>query len=419
MQEQHLKERRVLKFPENNDSKLEKDKHERQTTTSDLTKGSEQENETFSDSDKKGLAKSLIDDDGGSLEDATLINSAINQGMGAFTPNMMFEKMVSNFRNSKNIYGESMIRATTGYDSEYIDKNIKYPEFQRELEKRMKDKKDEFKKKKLVDSKGNYTQKATELAVLSMYATELDNLEAIDNIHGKKFTRKMDKYGEKQEITNYKKGARFRDIAIRQSIKNLIRHNQKKLSLENMKMYERQSKGVLNIIYAIDTSSSMKGKKLESTKKAGLALAYKAISNKDKVGLIAFAENIITSIEPTDDFSKIVNGLTLLKPKDETDFEKVINEAMRLFPEGDELKHLVIITDAMPTAGNDPVQDTLQAISMARAANITISIVGMQLDEQGESLAQKIVQISEGKLYKVLETENLNQIVLQDYYAYE
>ncbi|MBT4387491.1 VWA domain-containing protein [Candidatus Woesearchaeota archaeon] len=332
---------------------------------------------------------------------------------------MMFEKMVSNFRNSKNIYGESMIRATTGYDSEYIDKNIKYPEFQRELEKRMKDKKDEFKKKKLVDSKGNYTQKATELAVLSMYATELDNLEAIDNIHGKKFTRKMDKYGEKQEITNYKKGARFRDIAIRQSIKNLIRHNQKKLSLENMKMYERQSKGVLNIIYAIDTSSSMKGKKLESTKKAGLALAYKAISNKDKVGLIAFAENIITSIEPTDDFSKIVNGLTLLKPKDETDFEKVINEAMRLFPEGDELKHLVIITDAMPTAGNDPVQDTLQAISMARAANITISIVGMQLDEQGESLAQKIVQISEGKLYKVLETENLNQIVLQDYYAYE
>ena len=80
-------------------------------------------------------------------------------------------------------------------------------------------------------------------------------------------------------------------------------------------------------------------------------------------------------------------------------------------------KHLILITDALPTTGKDPEKETLQEVSIARNAGITISLIGIKLNEKGKKLAEKIVELGEGKLYTVKNLENIGKIVLEDYYS--
>ena len=51
----------------------------------------------------------------------------------------------------------------------------------------------------------------------------------------------------------------------------------------DLRTSQKHGYGRINIVYCCDASGSMKGKKLEMAKKAGIALMYKAINNKDKV----------------------------------------------------------------------------------------------------------------------------------------
>ena len=73
----------------------------------------------------------------------------------------------------------------------------------------------------------------------------------------------------------------------------------------------------------------------------------------------------------------------------------------------------------MPTAGRNPEKETLEAVSEARNSDITISIVGIGLDKEGKKLAEKIVEQGNGKLYMAKSLEQLDILVLEDYYNLE
>jgi Mg-chelatase subunit ChlD len=170
-------------------------------------------------------------------------------------------------------------------------------------------------------------------------------------------------------------------------------------------------------VYAIDASGSMKGKKIEMSKKAGIALAYKAIQSKDKVGLIVFGSEIKEEIMPTEDFPMLLKEITKIKASRQTDFKGMLKSSITMFPRGNFTKHLIVLTDAMPTVGEDPKKETLKEISKIRNAGITVSLIGMSLDKHAKEFAQQFVEIGEGKLYLVRELENLDKIILEDYYS--
>ena len=71
----------------------------------------------------------------------------------------------------------------------------------------------------------------------------------------------------------------------------------------------------------------------------------------------------------------------------------------------------------MPTTGKDPEKEVLEAASLCHDNNISISLIGISLDEKGIMLAKRIVEIGEGKLYLVKGNQELDTIVLEDYYA--
>ena len=249
-----------------------------------------------------------------------------------------------------------------------------------------------------------------------MYFEELDKIIP-EGILGEKIHKKASIYGSKEDYRNFKKGDRYKDIAIKKSAKLAIRRGHKKLNEKDLRVYKRQSKGQCYIIYALDASGSMKGKKIDACKKAGIALAYKAINEKDKVGLIVFGSEIKTIIEPTNDFSFLIKNITSARASKQTDFVSTLRKSIELFPNNEVTKHLILITDALPTIGKEPEKETLQEASIARNKGITISLIGINLDEKGKKLAEKIVELGEGRLYVIKDVENVDQVVLEDYYS--
>lgn len=362
------------------------------------------------------LLKSVAQNDEKSKEDGRLINEAINQGLSVFNPDIMFENLVKNYSMAKKLYGETLIRLICGYNSDYIKRNIKIPEFKRELKKKLMDNIERLKDDKLIKRDFSISEQGLKLASLIMYAEELDNIIP-KGAFGEKVHKKSSHYGERGDTRQYKKGDRYRDIEIRQSLKLAIRRGHRKILDSDLKTSERESKGQAYIIYAIDASGSMKGKKIEMCKKAGIALAYKAVDAKDKVGLIVFGSDIKEEIFPTEDFPLLLREITKIRASRQTDFKGMLRKSLELFPHGELTKHLMVLTDALPTVGEDPEKESLQEISKIRSAGITVSLIGINLDEAAKEFAEKVVEIGEGKLYIVREVEELDKIVLEDYYS--
>ena len=337
----------------------------------------------------------------------------MNNGISSFQPDMMFEKMVDDFKTAKNVFGETILRQLTGYNPDYIERNIKVPEFRRELSDRMKKNLEELKDQGVLGRDFEITEKGLQVASLVMYTEELDHLIP-KGLFGERIHKKKSIYGEHEDFKTFNKSDRYRDIALKRSLKTAIRRGHRTLKFEDLKAFQRQSKGQLEVIYGLDASGSMKGKKIETAKKAGIALAFKAIENKDKVGLIVFGEGVKESVYPCGDFHRILEEITKVKPSKETDMVSVIKKSIEMFSKGTATKHLILLTDALQTVGTK--DEVVDISSMARAAGITISIVGIKLDREGVELAKKITELSNGKLYTVSTLENVDKIILQDYY---
>jgi len=360
------------------------------------------------------LMNSVLEGDKQQIDNGKLILESINQGVGAFTPDIMMQNLVKNYELTKNMYGERIIRQLTNYSSNYVEKNINIPEFQREIKKNIEENTKKLENENLVTKEGMITDEGIFLSSLVLYTEELNNL--IAKGFGEKRKKEKEFHGDKEDYTNFKK-TRYKDIAIRQTVKSAIRRGHTEIIKEDIRLYNRKSKGKISIIYALDSSGSMKGEKLATAKKAGVALAFKAIQEKNKVGLIVFGSEIKNIVEPTNDFMRLLRNLTTIRASMETDIAKTIKKAIEMFPNKKETKHLVLLTDALPTKGTEPKEETLKAVSIARNQGITISAIGIKLDAEGLKLAKKITEIGQGRLYKVTDLGKVDKIILEDYYS--
>lgn len=349
-------------------------------------------------------------------QEGKLIKEAISQGVGSFIPSDLFENLVNNYSQAEKLYGQTFLNLVSGYDARYLERNIKIPEFQRELKRRIESTIERLQEDGLVDDDGKLTERAEEIAALVLYTEELENIVP-KGVLGEELSKKKAHYGEKSESRSFRKGDRFKDLAIRRSLKKAIQRGHGELIKEDLETFERRAHGSFYVIYGVDASGSMKGKKIDMAKKAGVALAYKAIERKDKVGLVVFSKEVKEAIEPTDDFRLLMKKITGIRASQETDMVKMVQKAVELFPHGPVTKHLIILTDALPTVGVEPEKETLAAVSIARAAGVTVSLVGINLDKKGEELAKQVTELGAGRLFIVKDVEELDKVVLEDYYA--
>lgn len=364
--------------------------------------------------DQERLAHSILENDEQTVSDGKLLSESVDYAMGSFTPDLMFEQIVKSYRNAQRLYGPTIIRELTGYDGGFIEKNLKITEFRERLRANIQRNIDRLKKDGLLDRDGQITEEGLQLASLVLYTEELDHLQA-QGI-GTRVTKEKSHYGERDEQTEFRRN-RYKDLDVRGSIRRAVRRGHQALRKEDLKAMTRKQRGRISIVYAIDASGSMRGEKISISKKAGIALAYRAIQDENEVGLVVFTSRIDKVIPPTRDFGLLLSELARVRAGQETDLALAMDHATGLFDPGAHTKHLVLITDALPTRGGEPGKLTLEAVGRARDAGVTISIVGINLEREGEQLARKMMEIGEGKLYRVRDLGELDAIVLEDYEA--
>src|SRR3989339_1749543 len=102
---------------------------------------------------------SVLENDKKIIDSGKLISDAINQGMSSFSPDLMFEQLVKSYQLAKQIYGESIIRLVSGYEPDYVKKNIGIPEFQKELKQKIQEKIQELKDDGFVEKDNSLSEK--------------------------------------------------------------------------------------------------------------------------------------------------------------------------------------------------------------------------------------------------------------------
>lgn len=362
------------------------------------------------------LMHSILENDKETIDSAKLLRNSMDQGFGAFNPDLMMEQFVSNYNLAKQIYGESLIRHLSGYDASYVERNVRIPEFKTELRKNIDNKLRQLRRRNLLNAQNEITEQGIELASVILYIEAIDDLMP-KGILGEKLHHKTHIYGDKGGVKIFRRSDRYRDIALKSSVKTAVCRGHDNLMEGDLKSFERQAKGKIYLIYALDSSGSMKGEKIAICKKAGVALAFKAIEQKDNVGVIVFGKDVQKVVMPTDDFSILLKEISAIKAGSETNLTDTIKKSIEMFPNFDATKHLMLITDAQPTVGEKPEDETLEAAGIAAALGITISVVGIDLDKNGEKLARKIVEVGKGRLYIVKDLKEMDRIVLWEYYC--
>jgi Mg-chelatase subunit ChlD len=362
--------------------------------------------------DEERLMHTVLENDEQTIDDGKVLAESVDYALGSFTPDLMFEKLVQNYRNAQRLFGPTIIRELTGYEGGFIERNLKVAEFREELKKNIHRNVDRLKKEGLLDKDGVVTQEGLQLASLVLYTEELDHLRMRGL--GKKEIKERSHYGEPDQVVPFAK-QRYRDIDLRGSIKRALRRGHTRIEQEDLRAVTRRARGKISIIYALDASGSMRGQKLTTSKKAGIALAFRAIQDKNDVGLIVFTSRVERSIAPTQEFRLLLEELTKVRAGQETDIGLVIDHALTLFATRAHTRHLILITDALATRGQDPGKIALEATSRAAALGVTISVVGINLEREGEKLARQIAELGNGKLYKVSKLEEMDSLILEDY----
>jgi len=197
-------------------------------------------------------------------------------------------------------------------------------------------------------------------------------------------------------------------------VKNATRRKHNKIYNKDIKINQRKKTGKIDIIYCIDSSGSMKGKKISMSKRSGIALAYKAIQERNRVGIISFDSEIRKKIELNNNFNYILSELVTIRASNQTNLTKVIKTATELLEKSKNTKHIIILSDAMTNVGNEPKKEVLDSAAIAKSKGVTISFIGIKLEKEYIEFARNIVDIGKGRLYRIDNPESLDLIILDD-----
>ena len=356
--------------------------------------------------DEDKLLHTIMENDDQTIKDGRLLEEAANVGLGNFTPDLMYEKFVKNYEEVAELYGETIVRELSGYEPSALSRNIRIPEFRKvlkdELARRMK----RLQEEGLLDANYGVTDRGFLLSAMVLIKDELDHLLAAGFGSHEEQEKREEKSGE---TTTQRR--RYKDLDLRKTFKILARRGHEGFRTEDMRFHDVASDGKLSLVYCLDASGSMKGMKLALAKRAGVALAYEAIRNGDDVGLVTFGATIETTIAPSKRFLEFVQALVALRAKRETDIAQAIRSAVPLLH--GKSKHIILLTDALHTSSAS--DEVLAAAQEASDAGVTISIIGIALDKEGEELSQKVVDISEGRFFHVQNVQELDLLILEDY----
>ena len=343
-------------------------------------------------------------------EEGMLVEELAAQGIGHFNPDLFFENLTSDYRGAKDLYGERLISLATGESAEYVQRNIRIPEFEKALREKLKKQKRELEKRGLVKG-DSLTDAAYTMAAQNFLADALEQLyrSSFNESHGSALSA----LGTRQDAKPYR-GEPYRDIDVRKTLRNAARRGHSKVEWGDLRASERTSRPKREIVFCVDASGSMKGEKIAQARRAFFSLAARAMRDRDRVGLLTFSSEGEVAHTTSTPLPSMLVSMVEAAPRGKTSLARAIDDAQGLFTEREADRHIILITDINPTEGVTPEKDALDAAGRARERSITISVVSIRAEPQAVELGQRIASLAKGRYYAA-DAAALGAIVLHDY----
>jgi Mg-chelatase subunit ChlD len=170
----------------------------------------------------------------------------------------------------------------------------------------------------------------------------------------------------------------------------------------------------VDFLFMIDSSGSMRGSKISACKKSALSLADRCRRRGDRLAVISFSDKVEV-VSPLDhDPRDLAVSVMKIMSSGTTDIAKALEKSQEVLDKGGRSRHAILITDALPTKGDKPIGDALDQAKKVAAKGITLSVVGIQLDAEGDRIAKELAGIGKGKFYQVSTTDQIRNKVMRD-----
>lgn len=175
-----------------------------------------------------------------------------------------------------------------------------------------------------------------------------------------------------------------------------------------------------DVVFVLDTSGSMAGKKLEQAKKA-LLFCVENLNDSDRFEIARFS----TEVEPL--FDKLVSAdkqnrdkandfIKGLKPIGGTAIDDALKKALSFKPEREGRPFVVIfLTDGLPTIGTTDEEQILAGVKKASGGNVRVFCFGIGTDVNTH-LLDNITEATRATSQYVLPEEDL-EVKLSNFYA--
>lgn len=336
---------------------------------------------------------------------ASVVMGMVNHGVQALDSAHIARMLINNLQSALDLFGKSTILELTGMGEPDLKRREHQFAHLSELQAKVDQKIEQLKEDGMVDAEGNVTDKGMELAIEE--ALKFEGFSSGDHA--------TPDYGRDVIVgLRSKFKGSYKDISLRATFRKAMLNGHRTPKREDWSGYEKRKGERVDFLFMIDSSGSMKGSKIDACKKAALSLADRCRRNGDRLAVISFSDKV-EIVSPLDqDPRDLAVGVMRVMPSGTTDIAKALETAQEVLSQGGRSRHAILITDALPTQGDKPIVDALDQAEGLSSQGITLSVVGIGLDAEGESTARELAGIGKGKFYQVSAADQIRDHVLID-----
>lgn len=173
-----------------------------------------------------------------------------------------------------------------------------------------------------------------------------------------------------------------------------------------------------NLIFVLDSSGSMKGKKIQQAREA-VRFIIDHLDERDHFSIIDFDDGVSLFAEEivAADAKNREKAHQFIEPIEDsggTNINEALLRALRMMPAGERPNYVLFLTDGLPTVGITETAEILKNVSQANTAKARLVVFGVG-DDVNTELLDKLTLENRGASVYVSETEDLEIAVSSTY----
>ncbi|MFQ5925210.1 MAG: VWA domain-containing protein [Dehalococcoidia bacterium] len=209
-------------------------------------------------------------------------------------------------------------------------------------------------------------------------------------------------------LRRYRFGDRYRDISLRDTIREAVRNRRQDLTKQDIMVSTKDIRVKMDIVLVVDLSGTMRQlDKLWYAKESAIALSLAAAHSGDRVGVVSFSNLADIVADLTTNPHHVTRHVIDLQLHENafTNIGYGILKGCKLFARhrgGRASRHMILVSDGDATAPHpSPQKYALRQAASAARRGITISCVCINEESTDPDLMRRISKAGKGRFYFV------------------